>query len=76
MRFAFGKKNYLILALGLVLLIIGYALMSGGGSSDPNEFNGEELFSSRRITLAPIVVLLGYVVVGLAIMFRDKKSTH
>ncbi len=73
MGFAFGKKNYIILGLGLVLLLIGYLLMSGGAATSAEEFNAEELFSARRITLAPIVVLLGYVVVGVAIMYREKK---
>ncbi len=73
MGFAFGKKNYIILAAGLLLLIIGYLLMSGGAATSAEEFNAEELFSARRITFAPMVVLLGYVVVGVAIMYREKK---
>jgi Protein of unknown function (DUF3098) len=73
MGFAFGKKNYIILAVGLLLLFIGYLLMSGGAATSADEFNSDELFSARRITLAPIVVLLGYVVVGVAIMYREKK---
>jgi len=73
MGFAFGKKNYMILAVGLLLLVIGYLLMSGGAATSAEEFNAEELFSARRITLAPMVVLLGYVVVGVAIMYREKK---
>jgi hypothetical protein len=73
MGFAFGKKNYIILGAGLLLLLIGYLLMSGGAATSAEEFNADELFSSRRITLAPIVVLLGYVVVGVAIMYREKK---
>ena len=73
MGFAFGKKNYIILGVGLLLLLIGYLLMSGGAATSAEEFNAEELFSERRITLAPMVVLLGYVVVGVAIMYREKK---
>ena len=73
MGFAFGKKNYIILGVGLLLLLIGYLLMSGGAATSAEEFNTEELFSERRITLAPIVVLIGYVVVGVAIMYREKK---
>ena len=73
MGFAFGKKNYIILGVGLLLLLIGYLLMSGGAATSAEEFNADELFSSRRITLAPIVVLIGYVVVGVAIMYREKK---
>ena len=74
MSFAFGKKNYYILGAGLLLLIIGYFLMSGGAATSADEFNAAELFSARRITLAPIVVLTGYVVIGVAIMYRDKSE--
>ena len=70
-EFAFGKENYRILLAGILILILGYALMVGGGSEDPEVFN-EEIFSFRRITLAPIVVLIGYGVLFYAIM---KKST-
>ena len=65
---AFGRENYILMVTGIVLLIIGYALMSGGKSSDPNVFNESEIFSFRRITLAPIVVLLGYAVEVYAII--------
>lgn len=75
MGFAFGKKNYIILGIGLVILMIGYLLMSGGAATSADEFNAEELFSARRITLAPIVVLSGYIVIGVAIMYRDKSNT-
>ena len=54
-------------------MLFGYILMSGGGSADPNTFNAEELFSARRITVAPIVVLLGYIAIGVGIMYRAKK---
>ena len=54
------------------MVFIGFLLMSGGGSEDPKVFNGEELFSARRITLAPITVVLGYVVVIFGIMKKTK----
>lgn len=73
LSFALGKKNYMIIIAGLLVLALGYILMSGGGSPDPNVFNADELFSHRRITLAPIVILIGYVVVGYGIMVRPKK---
>ena len=57
--FAFGKENYIAMLVGVAIIIIGFALMSGGNSNDPNVFN-PELFSFRRITLAPIVVLIGF----------------
>lgn len=59
--FAFGKENYVLLIISAVVLIIGYMLMAGGKTSDPNIFN-EEIFSFRRITLAPIVVIAGYII--------------
>lgn len=70
---ALSKRNYTIILIGLAVIILGYILMSGGGTSDPNVFNAEELFSARRITLAPIVVLLGYGIVGYGIMAKPKK---
>ena len=71
--FAFGKENYKLLIVGLILIIVGFALMIGGGSSDPNVFN-PELFSTRRITIAPIVVLTGFVVIVFAIMKKSKDE--
>jgi hypothetical protein len=68
---AFGKINYILMIAGILLLIIGYAMMSGGGSNDPNVFN-PEIFSFRRITLAPIIVLLGYGLEVLAIVVKAK----
>ena len=55
----FTKKKYLILVLIISLLILGFALMSGGGSSDPNVFN-PEIFSFQRITLAPLIIISSY----------------
>jgi hypothetical protein len=72
--FAMGRKNYILLGAGLLTLLIGYLLMSGGGSPDPNVFNADELFSARRITIAPIVVLIGYTLVGFAIMYKPKED--
>lgn len=68
--FAFGKKNYQLLVIGVVITIIGYMLLAGGGSDDPKVFS-EDLFNFRRIYLAPIVILTGLGVVGWGIM---KKS--
>jgi hypothetical protein len=69
--FPLGKKNILLLGAGIVVIIIGFLLMQGGGSDDPNEFN-PEIFSFRRITLAPIVVLLGFAINIVAIMKKFK----
>ena len=71
MDFAFGKENYILLLVGLAFIIVGYCLMTGGGSDDPKVFN-PEIFSFRRITLAPIVVLIGYVIEIFAIMKKSK----
>ena len=62
------KKNYLLIISGCIIVLLGFVLMSGGGSQDPNVFNEEELFSFRRITLAPFMVLLGYGIVLYGIM--------
>lgn len=70
--FAFGKDNYRILIIGVVVVILGYVLMVGGGSDDPTKFNADEIFSFRRITLSPIVILAGFVVVLFGIMKKSK----
>ena len=70
-NFAFNKENYKWIAIGVLILIVGYIMMSGGGSDNPNEFHADEIFSSRRTTFAPITVLLGYGVILYAIL---KKS--
>lgn len=69
--FAFGKQNYILIAVGTALAILGYILMSGGGSDDPSVFS-EELFSFRRMYVAPILILVGLVVVGWGIMKKVK----
>jgi len=71
--FAFHKENYLLLLSGLVLIAVGFLLMLGGGSNDPEVFS-EALFDFRRITLAPILILAGFIVEIYAIMKRPKSS--
>ncbi len=71
-EFAFGKENYILTVIGLVFIVVGFVLMSGGGSQDPNVFS-EEIFSTRRITVAPLVVLLGFAIEIIAIMYRSKS---
>ncbi len=70
---ALDKINYYLIALGVVVIIIGFILMSGGKYTDPNVFNGEALYSSQRITVAPIVVLLGFAIEIFAIFYKRKK---
>ncbi len=65
--FALGEKNYKMLAIGFGVIILGFVLMAGGGSDDPNVFN-EDIYGFRRITLAPIVVLAGFIFEVYAIM--------
>ena len=65
--FAFGKQNYKLLFIGLALIFLGFLLMIGGGSDDPNVFS-DKIFNFRRLTLAPILVLAGYVIEIFAIM--------
>lgn len=66
--FAIPRENYKYLLIGFIIIVIGFLLMIGGRSDDPEVFNGEELFSFRRITLAPIVVVAGFVFEIWAIM--------
>lgn len=72
--FAFGKENYRILLIGLVINIIGFVLMIGGGSEDPNKFDAAELFSPVRLTVSPILIVAGYVVMIYAIMKKPKSD--
>ena len=70
-QLVFEKVNYLLTAVGALMVVVGFFLMSGGGSEDPSVFN-EEIFSFTRVTLAPIVILAGYGVVFFAIMKKPK----
>ena len=74
-HFGFNSKNYRLLFIGLAVNIIGFLLMIGGGADQLNEFNADELFSQRRITLAPFFIVLGYVIIIVAIMKRPKSIT-
>lgn len=71
-EFLFAKENYKLLLAGIGTIILGYILLSGGGSDDPNVFT-REIFSFRRITLAPLVSLLGFGIVMYAIMKKPGK---
>jgi hypothetical protein len=59
---SFGKSNYIWMLVGALLITVGMLLMTGGKSPDPNVFNASEVYSFRRITLAPIVMILGFLV--------------
>ena len=68
----FGRQNYIIVLIGIALIALGFILMIGGGSTDPDVFN-EKMFNTQRLTLAPILVLAGFVVEIVAIFWRGKK---
>lgn len=67
----FGKTNYRLIIIGVILVILGYLLMIGGGSEDPNVFN-PDIFSFRRIVLSPVIIVSGLLVITYGIM---KKSS-
>lgn len=71
--FVFGKSNYILLAAGLILLALGYILLAGGGSDDPNVFN-DAMFNSRRMFVAPILIVVGFIVEILAIMLKPREK--
>ena len=73
--FALGKENYKLMAIGFVIIVIGFILMAGGGSDDPNVFN-PDIFSFRRITLAPIILLFGFAYEIFAIMKKPKSNNQ
>jgi membrane-bound ClpP family serine protease len=69
--FAFSKENYIFLFLGLIVMAIGFLLMIGGKSEDPQVFN-EAIFNFQRLTLAPILIIAGYIIEIYAIMKKPK----
>lgn len=72
-NFVFGKKNYKFMLIGLGIIALGFILMSGGGSDDPNVFS-EAIFSWRRIRLAPTLVLIGFGIQVYAILLNPNKK--
>lgn len=70
----FGKENYIWIIAGLAVIGLGLLLMAGGKSDDPNVFNAKEVYSFRRITLAPILILLGLAMEVFAIFRKPKKG--
>ena len=71
-KLPFTKMNYILVIAGVLLIALGMILMIGGGSSDPDVFN-EKMFNFQRITLSPILILLGFAVEIVAIFWRGKK---
>ncbi|MEZ4801204.1 MAG: DUF3098 domain-containing protein [Gelidibacter sp.] len=71
--FIFGKKNYKFMLIGFAFIVLGFILMAGGGSEDPNVFD-ESIFSWRRIRLAPTLILIGFGIEIFAILLNPKKD--
>ena len=70
--FSFERMNYLLMLAGLAVIIIGFFLMTGSSNNDPAVFN-EDIYSFRRITLAPIVIVIGFIIEIIAIMWKPRK---
>jgi NADH:ubiquinone oxidoreductase subunit K len=73
MDFAFSKKNYILLFIGLAFMFSGLILMIGGGSEDPTQFS-DEIFNFQRLTLAPILLAIGFIIEVFAIMYKGKDA--
>ncbi len=71
----FRKTNYILMGIGAVVLFIGYLLLRGGGSEDPNQFS-EAIFDARRLNVAPITILIGLVTEIFAIMWRPRIKNN
>ncbi len=72
MTFSFGRQNYRLLIIGLLIIALGFILMIGGGSDDPNVFS-DKIFNFQRLTLAPILILAGFIVEIFAIMKKPQE---
>ncbi|MFP2995693.1 DUF3098 domain-containing protein [Spongiivirga sp. MCCC 1A20706] len=72
-EFVFGKRNYIFMFIGLACIALGFILMAGGASDDPNVFN-PEIYSTRRIRVAPTLVLIGFAIEIYAILTSPKKK--
>lgn len=70
--YLFNKRRYRFLTLSILIIGIGFVLMSGGESTDPDIFNNE-IYNFRRIRLAPLIVVLGFVLCIFSILYKDKK---
>ena len=72
MKYTFKKRNYQIMILGVFVMAAGFILMSGGGAENPNEFS-YEIFNLQRLTIAPILILIGLIAQVFAILYRSKN---
>jgi hypothetical protein len=71
----FTKDNYMWMLIGVVVMAVGFLLMSGGKSADPKVFNDKEVYSTTRITIAPLLIVAGLVIEIFAIMKKPKASS-
>lgn len=74
--YQFGKMNFIIMFVGFAVLGIGFALMAGGATKDPNIFPADEIYSFRRITLAPAVIIAGFIIELIAIFYKEKSNSQ
>ncbi|MBO9618230.1 MAG: DUF3098 domain-containing protein [Niabella sp.] len=72
----FEKSNYLLMLVGAIVIAAGMFLMAGGKSDNPAVFNKDEVYSTRRITVAPVVIMIGLAIEGIAIFRRSSKKTN
>ncbi|MCO5231563.1 MAG: DUF3098 domain-containing protein [Chitinophagales bacterium] len=70
----YDKVNYILMALGVVLIALGLFLMAGGGHQDPTVFDTNEIYSTTRITIAPILMVLGFIVEVFAVLKKPSKD--
>ncbi|MCS6929881.1 MAG: DUF3098 domain-containing protein [Saprospiraceae bacterium] len=73
--FIFGRRNFIAIGIGLLLIILGLIAMSGGSMPDPNTWDPAIIYSPRRITLAPFLMILGFIVVGIGIFLDPEKAS-
>lgn len=70
----FGKENYKWMLIGLIIIALGFILMAGGKSSDPKVFDTKEVYSTTRITIAPLLIIIGFAMEIFAIMRKPKQT--
>ena len=75
MDFAFTRKNYILLIIGLIFIGSGLILMIGGGSEDPTKFSAD-IFNFQRLTIAPILLATGFVFEIFAVMYKSKEKEN
>ena len=72
----FGKENYIWMIAGLVVIALGFLLMAGGKSADPTKFNADDVYSARRITIAPLLIIIGFILEIVGIMKKNNKTVE